>query len=144
MSAGCKIYWFFFQWKTVMQTRSLIVFLSLVLSCLWISSFCISFSAKPNSCWSTLTLIVGKIWKSPRTSKQFGFPCSSKQYLRSVEERNSGLKLLLSKRWYKNKTPWQNRQTDGINFIFGWTIPLTLIKQQKTEKNHSLFLTEKL
>ncbi len=74
----------------------------------------------------------------------FGFPCSSKQYLHSVEERNSGLKQLLSKRWYKNKTPWQNRQTDGINFIFGWTIPLTLIKQQKTEKNHSLFLTEKL
>ncbi len=65
----------------------------------------------------------------------FGFPCSSKQYLRSVEERNSGLKLLLSKRWYKNKTPWQNRQTDGINFIFGWTIPLTLIKQQKREKS---------
>ncbi len=27
-------------------------------------------------------------------------------------------------------------------FIFGWTIPLMLIKQQNTEKNHSLLLTE--
>ncbi len=41
---------------------------------------------------------------------------------------------ILSKLWYKYKTLWQNWQTDDRIFIFGWTIPLMLIKQQKAER----------
>ncbi len=97
------------------------------------------------SCWSTLTLIVGKIWKSRRISDCLVFLVPQNSiYVQQKKETHLGLKQLLSKWWYTNKTPWQNQQTDGIIFNFGWTIPLTLIKQQNTEKNHSLFLTEKL
>ncbi len=40
----------------------------------------------------------------------------------------------MSKWWYKNKTLWQNWQTDDRIFIFGWTIPLTIIKQQNAKR----------
>ncbi len=67
-----------------------------------------------------------------------------KIYVQQKKETHLGLKLILSKWWYKHKTLWQNLQDRWHNFYFVWTIPWTLIKQQNTEKNHSLLLTEKL
>ncbi len=68
----------------------------------------------PNSCWSTLTLIEGKIiiCKSLLTSNCLVFHLlQNSMYVQQKKETHSGLKPILSKGWYNIKH-WQNRQTD--------------------------------
>ncbi len=46
----------------------------------------------------------------------FSFIPQNSIYVQQKKETHLGLKQLLSKWWYTNKTPWQNQQTDGIIF----------------------------
>ncbi len=60
-------------------------------------------------------------------------------YVQQKKETHSGLKQLLSKLWYKNKTLWQNWQTDDRFFFFWVNYSFNINKTTKhKEKNHSL------
>ncbi len=91
-------------------------------------------STRPGQrCSFIKTMIVGKIILIGYSSTVGSANClvfivpQNSIYVQQKKKTHLGLKQLLGKWWSKNKTPWQNRQTDGIVFFFGWTIPLTLI-----------------
>ncbi len=86
--------------------------------------------------WVTKQLLVHTekiLWKSLRASN-----CLFTHIVQNNRRKKLILvwnNLRLSKWWYKNKTLWQNLQTDDRTSILGWTILSMLMKQQIREKS---------